>query len=81
MDRDHSDVWSAIADHYADPRDDRAVVYSRAYEYDQGGNRTAKIGPVNDREVVYHYDIENPLTYGSDNNRLMYYETLDTTPF
>ena len=55
--------------------------YHIAYEYDPGGNRTRKVQslPGCDRiETVYHYDVEDPDTYGSFNNRLMYYETFET---
>jgi RHS repeat-associated protein len=31
-------------------------------------------------EVQYHYDLEDPERYVSKNNRLVYYETLDTEP-
>ena len=57
------------------------------YAYDPGGNRTRKVQslPGCDRiETVYHYDVEKPedpeepVDYGSVNNRLMYYETFDT---
>ena len=34
---------------------------------------------MNDVEVVYHYDIEDPLHYDSNNNRLEYYDTFDTS--
>ena len=53
--------------------------YDLDYEYDQGGNRTRKVDHANDREIVYHYDIEDPEEYGSENNRLMYCETFDTS--
>jgi len=55
--------------------------YHMAYEYDQGGNRTKKIQSLAgcDRiETVYHYDYEDPVSNGSYNNRLMYYETYET---
>jgi hypothetical protein len=55
-----------------------AVVYNRVYQYDQGGNRTKKIDPTNETEVTYHFDYEDPAVYGSDNNRLMYYDTVST---
>ena len=60
----------------ANPADE----YDLDYEYDQGGNRKRKVDHANDREIVYHYDVnlvENP--YDSENNRLMYYETFDTS--
>jgi len=53
--------------------------YELAYEYDLGGNRTRKVDALNQTEVVYHYDLEDPLLYGSNNNRLEYYETFDTS--
>ena len=34
---------------------------------------------MNDVEVIYHYDIEDPLRYASNNNRLEYYDTFDTS--
>ena len=54
--------------------------YDLDYEYDQGGNRARKVDHANDREIEYHYDVnlvENP--YESENNRLMYYKTFDTS--
>ena len=47
--------------------------YDLAYSYDQGGNRTQMVDAVNQVEINYHYDIEDPATYESDNNRLEYY--------
>ncbi|UCG88239.1 MAG: RHS repeat-associated core domain-containing protein, partial [Gemmatimonadota bacterium] len=42
------------------------------------GNRVKMSDPVlDDFEVVYHYDLENPGLYGSANNRLMYSERFD----
>ncbi|MGB2984853.1 MAG: RHS repeat-associated core domain-containing protein [Phycisphaerae bacterium] len=60
--------------------------YDLTYTYDQGGNRLTKVNTLNpfeSIEVVYHYDIEDPETYDSDNNRLVYYETCERsgTPF
>lgn len=49
--------------------------YDLTYEYDQGGNRTEKIDLENNRRVSYSYDISDPGTYESDNNRLAYAET------
>ena len=54
-------------------------VYNLGYEYDPGGNRTRKIDAVNQIEVQYHYDLEGTGEYASVNNRLMYYETFDTS--
>ena len=54
--------------------------YDLTYTYDQGGNRLKKIDAVNDVEVQYHYDLEDPERYVSKNNRLVYFETLDTEP-
>ena len=54
-------------------------VYDLTYEYDPGGNRTRKIDTVNEIDVRYHYDLEYPGAYASANNRLMYYETFDTS--
>ena len=56
---------------------DGATPYDLWYEYDNGGNRTRKGDGVNGVEVVYHYDLEDPQLYGSDNNRLTYYQTFD----
>ncbi|MCC7292502.1 MAG: hypothetical protein IT449_10630 [Phycisphaerales bacterium] len=53
--------------------------YDLEYVYDQGGNRLAKIDNIVSRRVLYTYDISAPTTYGSDNNRLMFYETYDTS--
>ncbi|GMU38382.1 MAG: hypothetical protein AMXMBFR22_25730 [Phycisphaerae bacterium] len=51
--------------------------YSLGYEYDQAGNRTEKHDLINDLDTYYTYDTGDPSTYGSDNNRLMYYEVWD----
>ncbi len=56
------------------------VVYDITYEYDNGGNRTAKEDAVNNTRVEYHYDLEDPDAYDSKNNQLMYYQEFDTTP-
>ncbi|MCC7292499.1 MAG: hypothetical protein IT449_10615 [Phycisphaerales bacterium] len=53
--------------------------YDLEYVYDQGGNRVAKLDNIANRRVLYTYDISAPTTYGSDNNRLMFYETYDTS--
>jgi len=53
--------------------------YDLTYAYDQGGNRLTKIDALNDRLTEYHYDIEDPDLYGSNNNRLMYYDLFDTS--
>ena len=53
--------------------------YGFQYEYDQAGNRTKKTDWVNNREIVYHYDLEDPASYGSANIRLMYCETFDSS--
>jgi len=56
--------------------------YDVEYQYDAGGNRTVKIDHDHDLRVEYHYDVEagaDPNVYGSLNNRLMWYETIDTT--
>ena len=52
--------------------------YNLVYEYDRGGNRTLKVDVINGRRDEYTYDRVDPLTYGSDNNRLMFVETFDT---
>jgi hypothetical protein len=59
-----------------------ALIYDLAYEYDQGGNRTAMIDAKNDIRVDYFYDVGTVGDYGtpdSKNNRLRYYETYDTS--
>ena len=58
-------------------------VYNLTYEYDQGGNRTAKIDTVNGPTVMYEYDVDDldPNPYDSRNNRLMKAETLDATTY
>ena len=56
-----------------------ATPYDLTYEYDDGGNRTKKIDNLGRSEIRYHYDLENPATYGSKNNRLMFYKEFDTT--
>ncbi|MCH7704377.1 MAG: RHS repeat-associated core domain-containing protein, partial [Planctomycetes bacterium] len=53
--------------------------YDLAYTYDAGGNRVKKLDANNDLLVQYQYDYTDPATYGSDNNRLMFYETFDTS--
>ncbi len=56
--------------------------YDLEYQYDKGGNRTVKIDHEQNRRVEYHFDVDagaNPNVYGSLNNRLMWYETFDTT--
>jgi len=59
---------------------DPEVVYDITYKYDDGGNRREKFNSVSQRRTVYHYDIDDPGVYGSNNNRLMYYEEFDTAP-
>ncbi len=49
------------------------------HQYDAGGNRTLKVDALNHRQVEYHYDLESPGLYGSKANRLMWYETWNTT--
>ena len=45
--------------------------YELFYEYDAGGNRLRKIDLLRGREVWYHYDLEDPATYGGPKNRLV----------
>lgn len=56
--------------------------YHYAYTYDQGGNRLTKTDLDNELHGVllteYHYDLEDIKTYGTWNNRLMYYEVFDS---
>ncbi|MCK6485536.1 MAG: RHS repeat-associated core domain-containing protein [Phycisphaerae bacterium] len=47
--------------------------YDLAYTYDAGGNRLTKHDALNNVTTVYHYDIEDQETYGTRNNRLMWY--------
>ena len=54
-----------------------SLPYHFSYEYDQGGNREKKIDERNELSVTYVYDIQMPLQFGSDNNRLEYTATLD----
>ncbi len=49
------------------------------YLYDQGGNRTWKIEVIAERLIYYTYDINDVATYGSANNRLMFYVTYNTS--
>ena len=49
----------------------------RTHAYDQGGNRLTKTDSTNARRTVYYYDVGEPSTYQTRNNRLMYYETFD----
>ena len=55
--------------------------YDLTYTYDQGGNRLTKTAvntePPFVTETVYHYDLEDPATYQTKNNRLMYYEVFE----
>ena len=55
--------------------------YDLTYTYDQGGNRLTKTAVNNEpplvTETVYHYDLEDPATYQTKNNRLMYYEVFE----
>jgi len=56
--------------------------FDLAYTYDAGGNRTVKTDATDLQHVhrtEYHYDLEAPATYGSNNNRLMFYKEFDTT--
>ncbi|MCC7290805.1 MAG: RHS repeat-associated core domain-containing protein, partial [Phycisphaerales bacterium] len=53
--------------------------YDLAYEYDQAGNRVMKIDVLNEIETAYVYDVDDGGVFRSDNNRLMYYETWDTS--
>jgi RHS repeat-associated protein len=55
-----------------------ANAYHLSYTYDQGGNRLTKIDALHQQETTYHYDLESPATYFTKNNRLMYYQVLDT---
>ena len=45
----------------------------------QTSGPTRKTNHHKDVEVIYHYGLEEPSEYGSENNRLMFYETFDTT--
>ncbi len=62
---------------------DPASSYDLAYTHDAGGNRLSTIDEVNEVETVYHYDVEDEAqyVYGSANNRLMYFETFDTSAY
>jgi RHS repeat-associated protein len=51
--------------------------YDMSYSYDAGGNRRMKIDWANARKTVYHYDIDVPGSYASNNNRLEYYDEFD----
>jgi RHS repeat-associated protein len=68
--------------YFPDPSD-ATQNYDLQYAYDAGGNRTVKIDGFNDRRVEYHYDVDadaDPAVYASRNNRLMWYETINTAP-
>jgi len=68
--------------YFPDPSDATQNYYLE-YGYDAGGNRTVKIDHYNLRRVEYHYDVDadaDPAVYASRNNRLMWYETIDTAP-
>ncbi len=60
---------------------DPASSFDLAYTHDAGGNRLSTIDEVNHVETVYHYDVEDEpeYVYDSFNNRLMYFETFDTS--
>ena len=60
---------------------DPASSYDLAYTHDAGGNRLSTIDEVNHVETVYHHDVEDEpeYVYDSFNNRLMYFETFDTS--
>ncbi len=49
--------------------------YDIAYTYDAGGNRLTKTDLLNGVETTYHYDVEDPVSYGTKANRLMHSET------
>ncbi len=51
------------------------------YEYDNGGNRTwtRSLTFGDEREIEYHYDINDVAGYGTANNRLEYYDVFDTS--
>jgi len=51
--------------------------YHLSYTYDQLGNRLTKTDHAAYLFTIYHYDVEDPQTYGSLNNRLMYYEVFE----
>ncbi len=51
--------------------------YHLSYTYDQVGNRQIKTDWLSGVSTVYHYDVDDPATYESRNNRLMYYEVFD----
>lgn len=53
-------------------------VYHIEYTYDDGGNRLTKEDSIANTKEVYHYDLE-PQFGDSENNRLMYYESFDTS--
>ena len=53
--------------------------YDLAYTYDAGGNRLTKVDNIGEIRTEYHYDLEDPAEYGSNNNRLMYFEVYDTS--
>ncbi|MCC7292498.1 MAG: RHS repeat-associated core domain-containing protein, partial [Phycisphaerales bacterium] len=53
--------------------------YDLAYQYDQAGNRVMKIDALNQIETAYVYDVDDAGVFRSDNNRLMLYETWDTS--
>lgn len=52
--------------------------YHLTYGYDNGGNRTTKTDTINGRLDVYTYDLDDPATYQTENNRLMFVESFDT---
>ncbi len=51
--------------------------YDLSYTYDQGGNRLTKTDNSGHFRTDYHHDLEDPGTYQTENNRLMYYEVFD----
>ena len=52
-------------------------IYTREYTYDNGGNRLTMYDFLGGTMDVYTYDLDDPATYQTENNRLMFVESFD----
>lgn len=56
-----------------------ATPYDMEYAYDQAGNRTSRLDNAAALLTLYEYDVDDPVGYQSDNNRLMKSEIYDVS--
>jgi RHS repeat-associated protein len=83
IDETTADDWAATMFTYdnrnrlIDEERINAHPYHLSYTYDQGGNRLTKTDRVAETTTTYHYDVQEPTTYLTNNNRLMWYEVKD----